>query len=127
MNRAILSMPRFTFGVITLAIGLAVVVAELTSMRFDETGSVAGLAGGVVVLVAATLAPRRSKHDVVTTEPVRRIDGEPWIDQGPIWASDDVSPLGEEPAVEPLVDNGIASGDEPATDSDVEPGEDVTK
>lgn len=68
-------MPRFTFGVIMLAVGLAVVVAELTPMQFDETGSVAGLAGGVVVLVAATLAPRGSKHDV-NTEPVRTTDNQ---------------------------------------------------
>ena len=51
-------MTSFVFGVLLIAIGLAVVVDELTSLSFGATASVAGLAAGAVVLVAAVAAPK---------------------------------------------------------------------
>ena len=51
-------MSTFAFGMLLVAGGLAVAIADLTSLDFDETASVAALAGGAVVLIAATMAPR---------------------------------------------------------------------
>ena len=71
MDRPIRSWPTFVFGIIVLAIGLAVVVSELTSLDFDQTAPVAGLAGGAVVLIAAIMAPRSPPANTVesATEP----------------------------------------------------------
>lgn len=58
MDRRVRSIPTLAFGVGFLAIGLAVVVADSTSLAFGATASVAALAGGVLILVALLFAPR---------------------------------------------------------------------
>ena len=64
MDKPIQSMPTFVIGVILVALGLAVVVAELTPLGMAETASVSGLAAGAVILVAAVMAPRgRARSD----------------------------------------------------------------
>lgn len=72
-------MPTFVLGIVILSTGLALVVSDLTALSFVETGSVAGLAGGAVVLVAAIMAPR---HDEVPDpEPPEPTVDEPAVNE----------------------------------------------
>ncbi|MEL7155076.1 MAG: hypothetical protein AAFN30_00600 [Actinomycetota bacterium] len=56
-------MRTLVAGIIFIAVGLAVVVDELTGLSFGQTSSLAGLVGALAVLAAAVLRARAGARD----------------------------------------------------------------